>query len=222
MSTLYSYTIPVDDGAAPNPFGGVCTLAICKPAIRRTAKVGDWVVGLGSKNAPGGDLSGRVVYAMKVGKVLTMEEYDEYAQMYFPDRIPQVDSLNQQQRLGDCIYDFSADPPTLRESVHREQNRQTDLGGKKVLLSYDFYYFGRNAIPLSKELLPLVHQTQGHKSHANASLFGPFVSWIRRQGYDPRVMHGWPDYTVRWLDGACRNSCMTRLKASQADCIKTC
>jgi len=61
MNRLYSYTIPIDDGAAPNPFWGTCTLAICKPAIRRTAKVGNWVVGLGSKNAPSGDLSGKVV-----------------------------------------------------------------------------------------------------------------------------------------------------------------
>lgn len=44
---LFSYCIPVDDGAAPNPFWGVCTLAICKPAIRRVAEVGDWIAGVG-------------------------------------------------------------------------------------------------------------------------------------------------------------------------------
>jgi hypothetical protein len=43
MTRLFSYTIPVDDGAAPNPFRGMCTLAICKPTIRRVAKKGDWV-----------------------------------------------------------------------------------------------------------------------------------------------------------------------------------
>ncbi len=46
--TLYTYFIPFDNGAAPNPFGGICTLAICKPVIRRNAKAGDWVVGTGS------------------------------------------------------------------------------------------------------------------------------------------------------------------------------
>lgn len=72
MNRLFSYTIPVDDGAAPNPFDGLCTLAICKPKIRSRAKVGDWVAGLGSKNAPSGDLSGRLVYAMKVDEVMSL------------------------------------------------------------------------------------------------------------------------------------------------------
>lgn len=75
--TLYSYIVPVDDGAAPNPFFGACTLVICKPRIRRVAKVGDWVVATGSKNAPGKrDLSGKVVYLMRVSLVMTMREYD--------------------------------------------------------------------------------------------------------------------------------------------------
>ena len=43
MTKLYSYCLPYDDGAAPNPFWGTCTLVICKPAIRRTARVGDWI-----------------------------------------------------------------------------------------------------------------------------------------------------------------------------------
>jgi len=58
MARLFSYTIPIDDGAAPNPFNGFCTLTICKPAIRRVARKGDWIAGLGSKNAPSGDLTG--------------------------------------------------------------------------------------------------------------------------------------------------------------------
>jgi hypothetical protein len=37
MTQLFTYTIPYDDGAAPNPFHGICTLAICKPSIRRVA-----------------------------------------------------------------------------------------------------------------------------------------------------------------------------------------
>ena len=41
---LYSYVITRDYGFAPNPFGGICTLATCKPGIRNHATVGDWVV----------------------------------------------------------------------------------------------------------------------------------------------------------------------------------
>ncbi len=40
-ATLYTYCIPYDDGAAPNPFWGQCTLVICKPRIRKVARPGD-------------------------------------------------------------------------------------------------------------------------------------------------------------------------------------
>ena len=35
--TVYSYIVAYDSGFAPNPFHGTCTLACCKPTIRRTA-----------------------------------------------------------------------------------------------------------------------------------------------------------------------------------------
>jgi hypothetical protein len=76
---LFTYTILIDDGAAPNPFRGMCSLAICKPGIRRTARKGDWIAGLGSRTAPSGDLTGRLVYAMRVEAVLSLEEYDRRA-----------------------------------------------------------------------------------------------------------------------------------------------
>jgi hypothetical protein len=60
MPRLFSYPIPIDDGAAPNPFHRMCSLVICKPAIRRLAERADWIAGLGSRNAPSGDLSGRL------------------------------------------------------------------------------------------------------------------------------------------------------------------
>jgi len=134
---LYSYTIPIDDGAAPNPFGGLCTLAICKPRIRSSAKVGDWIAGLGSKGAPSGDLSGRLVYAMKVDEVLSMREYDEQSRIRWPSRIPSTQSVDLQNRLGDSIYDFSSGTPRIRPSVHGPENMETDLKGKNVLISND-------------------------------------------------------------------------------------
>ena len=69
---LYSYVVRYDFGFAPNPFHGFCTLATCKPGIRRTASVGDWVIGTGSADY---DLVGRLVYAMKVAEVLDFNAY---------------------------------------------------------------------------------------------------------------------------------------------------
>ena len=79
---LYSYCIPVDDGAAPNPYWGVCTLTICKPAIRRTASIGDWVIGTGAKNVNGKDYSNKLVYAMLVTDKMTLPEYDKYCHQH--------------------------------------------------------------------------------------------------------------------------------------------
>src|SRR5262249_41652658 len=118
MPRLFSYTIRIDDGTAPNPFRGMCSLAICKPAIRRTAQIGDWIAGLGSKRAPSGDLSGRLVYAMQVQEVLSLREYDREANARWPHRIPRIDSADLSERLGDCIYDYSSGLPVQRPGVH--------------------------------------------------------------------------------------------------------
>lgn len=77
---LFTYTIPIDDGGAPNPWGGYCTLNICKPKIRSVARVGDWLMGTGSKSVEGhGDLSNKCVYLMQITKIIEMKKYDDWA-----------------------------------------------------------------------------------------------------------------------------------------------
>ncbi|MEN9521235.1 MAG: hypothetical protein RLZZ381_3823 [Cyanobacteriota bacterium] len=146
---LYSYCLRYDDGAAPNPYWGICTLAICKPVIRRTANLGDWIVGLGSATSPIGNISQYVVYAMKVTNKLSMSEYEKFCQHQYLNKIPDWQNFNFTKRVGDCIYDFSNSnqSPRLRDSVHSEGNKETDLKGKNVLLSDHFYYFGDRPTP---------------------------------------------------------------------------
>ena len=175
---LFTYTIPIDDGAAPNSFWGMCSLAICKPGIRSTARKGDWVAGLGSRNADSGDLSGRLVYAMRVEEVVSLREYDKRAASHRPHRLPNTGSADLSDRLGDCIYDYSRGVPVQRPGA-RSRKRRDHLHGKNVLVSRDFYYFGSRAIPLPDHLLPICHQTQGHESTANAPYFQRFVTWLR-------------------------------------------
>ena len=210
MARLFTYTIPVDDGAAPNPFYGMCSLAICKPGIRRVAQIGDWIVGLGSKNSPSGDRSGQLVYAMRVEEVVTMQEYDLLAPTRWPHRIPNINSLALHERLGDCIYDYSNSVPKQRRSVHDEGNKDTDIGGKNVLISKDFYYFGSKAVPLPSELLKIRHQTQGHKSTSNAPYFMDFVTWIRSVKVNVGQLNGWPDYVIDWSNEVSCGSCTIR------------
>lgn len=214
---LFTYTIPIDDGAAPNPFGGYCTLTICKPAIRRVAQVGDWVAGFGSKNAPSGDLSGKLVYVMEVTQVVTMKEYDRLAISRWPFKVPDISSLDLCRRLGDCIYDFSADPPIQRPSVHGIGNRDTDIGGRNTLISSNFYYFGSKAIDLPNELLPILHQGQGHKSNVNDPYVQSFVNWVHSLKMSPGQLYGWPDYIVSWSsEDSC--GCKYRQVDGEKDC----
>jgi Nucleotide modification associated domain 2 len=198
MTKLYSYCVRTDDGAAPNPFWGICTLVICKPGIRRTAQIGDWIVGTGSKNAPVGDTSGRLIYAMRVTKRLTMEEYDAFARAHHPNKVPDLQSSDKQRRKGDALYDFSTKPPRVRPGVHGEDAREHDLGGKHALLSTDFYYFGKNAPPVPHDLLPIVRQTQGHQSHLNDPYVAKAIKWLRTL---QSGVHGEPQTWEDAVDG---------------------
>jgi Nucleotide modification associated domain 2 len=210
MPRLFTYTIPVDDGAAPNPFRGMCSLAICKPAIRRVAEKDDWIAGLGSKNSPSGDLSGHLVYAMRVEEVLSLKEYDRQAPTKWSHRIPNVRSSDLSERLGDCIYDYSPGArPSQRLGVHGPGNVETDLGGQNVLISRNFYYLGNRAIRLPDELLPICHQTQGHRSESNAAYLEQFVAWLRKLALAPG-MHGWPDFPTDWSAVSSCGGCSAR------------
>jgi len=196
MTRLYTYCIPYDDGAAPNPFWGICTLAICKPAIRRTAEKGDWVVGTGSRNSPVGDISNQVVYAMEVTEVQTMAEYDMWVRKELPKKIPDWTNSDERRRLGDAIYDYSVSPPRQRQGVHNSGNIETDLSGNNVLLSRHFYYFGNAPRPLPQDLQEIVKQGQGHRVKLNIAYVGLFLKWIDNLGLEPNRLYGEPQFKL--------------------------
>ena len=205
MSRLYSYVLRYDDGAAPNPFWGVCTLTICKPPIRRTAQAGDWVVGVGSKNVrlENGsevDFSGSIVYAMKVTKSMSLEEYDAYCRQSLVKKIPVWRSPEWPLPVGDCIYDYTqGDRPRLRDSVHPEKEQEKDLGGKNALLSNHFYYFGLDARPLPENLKDIIWQGRNCRVFDDAGLISRFEAWIGQF----RLNHIYADPQLRyWFDNS--------------------
>lgn len=181
---LYSYVLRHDDGAAPNPFWGTCTLTICKPDIRRTANIGDWIVGTGSKNShlKDGkiyDLSDSLVYAMKVTHKLSMADYDNFAQQRLPEKLPKWFNKDFRLRMGDCIYDFtSSTPPKIRKSVHTLDNMKRDLGGQFSLLSRHFYYFGEEPRLLPKELKHIIKRGRKHFVFDDTETLSAFEKWI--------------------------------------------
>lgn len=95
---LYSYIVRHDTGFAPNPFYGYCTLACCKPIIRRTAEKGDWVVGLTPKSA-----GNEIAYFMRVDDVV--QSFSDYwSDPRFGVKKPsQTGELR--KRCGDNIYE---------------------------------------------------------------------------------------------------------------------
>lgn len=216
---LFSYCIPVDDGAAPNPYWGTCTLAICKPVIRRVAEVGDWVAGVGSKDVNGIDYSSKLVYAMKITQKMTLKEYDTFCMQKLPKKIPNIKSKQYARRVGDCIYDFDQQPDgKLLPSVHSFQNRATDLSGIYVLLSDHFYYFGNQAIPIPDYLRGIIKQGQGHKSDSNEPLKEEFLFWLDTLDYQPNKLNGEPQYEVKFKFDSEETYCASlRCKSASED-----
>jgi hypothetical protein len=186
MPKIYSYILKCDSGAAPNPFWGICTLTICKPAIRRTAKICDWIIGTGSKrvkleDGKYHDFSSHLVYAMKISNKLTLTEYDSYCRQFMKNKIPKRSDKDWKKKLGDCIYDYSKmGRPRLRKSVHNNKNMKRDLGGEFALMSDHFYYFGRKVRPFPGYLKQIVKKTQGHLRIENEEIIRKFIKWISR------------------------------------------
>lgn len=184
MTRIYSYILRFDDGAAPNPFWNKCTLTICKPVIRRTARIGDWVIGTGSKNSKlkdgkKYDLSDSLVYAMKISDIKSLKEYDSYCQSNMKEKIPDWKNKDWRKRMGDCIYDYSiSQEPQIRKGVHNEWNRKRDLGGHNSLISNHFYYFGEEARPIPDSLKRIIKKNQGHLKIENQDLINEFETWI--------------------------------------------
>ncbi len=79
QSRLFTCIVTFDGGTAPNPDFGVCTLATCKPTIRRVAQVNDIIVGLDSSSQN----LGRVIYCMQVEVASPWREYIENIQKTF-------------------------------------------------------------------------------------------------------------------------------------------
>ncbi len=178
---VYSYVVRYDDGSAPNPFWDYCTLAICKPAIRRVAQPGSWIVGTGSKENVGNN---RLIYAMKVTQALPLEEYGKDHR--FTCKIPNnEDSI---KKLGDNLYykDCQGEIRQRFPSVHSYKNAENprtkskDLRGKNARISSSgsYWYFGSNAPNIPNNLASIVKKGQGHKCNSKPPVIEDFLEWI--------------------------------------------
>lgn len=192
---LYRYIVRHDAGTAPNPFSGWCTLAICKPRIRKSARPGDWVIGFRSRTLAGIKTDyGHVLYAMRVTERLSFEEY--WLDSRFISRRP-----SRHNATPDNIYrPVSDDEGVTRlewvpNHIHGTEASRKDTSGQHVLVSDRFWYFGErsceDAMRLPLHLLHLAPTTQGHVVHSNRvpGDLDEFESWL---GQFPMGLLGQP------------------------------
>ena len=174
----------VDSGLAPNPYHGFCTLAVCKPKIRETASLGDWIIGTGSKTR---GFQNRLVYAMRVTEEMTFNEY--WTDPRFRRKRPYVRG-NRTQICGDNIYFREKDGNWHQEcSLHDRHQVLRDTSTDRVLVSDDYIYWGGDGpeIPerfrnYGEEGEDIRKKGPGHKNRFSPSLARDFLKWLRSLG----------------------------------------
>ncbi len=180
---LYRYIVDHDMGFAPNPFFGVCTLACCKPKIRKKAQLGDIVVGYGSKK---GGNRGQIVYWMEVARITDFQSYWE--DPAFQIKRPRF-GTSLTLTYGDNIYHKC---PTSgvwiqEKSFHSDPNSLLGLGNlrrdtkrtQNVLVGHEFAYWGGSGpIPPARFKLLMKDRVREVHKIEDRQLADDFINWL--------------------------------------------
>ncbi|MDT8896056.1 hypothetical protein RSO41_15510 [Halomonas sp. I1] len=179
---IYSYVIPRDYGFAPNPFYGYCTLATCKPDIRRLASIGDVVVGTG-----GVPNVNKIVYFMQVSEIVSFDQY--WDDTRFLKKRPRFNA-GVKQAYGDNIYHRGDDGGWIQERSHHthedgmmiQDNIDTDTGKtENVLIGEVFSYWGDKAIEIPERYRDLVKTGPYHKCKFEDDFVEEVRGWLMKQ-----------------------------------------
>ncbi|MBL4774590.1 MAG: hypothetical protein JKY87_00830 [Mariprofundus sp.] len=164
-SYLFAYAITRDFGFAPNPFHRLCTLATCKPGIRKSAKVGDWILGVGGCNIA--KVKRKCILLMKVTEKCSFQEYwdNHRYSLKKPTR-----NGSRVQMLGDNIYHKDDSGGWIQEDSHHsnpdgsanDENLTRDTKSDMVLASDFFLYFGDAAIPIDLDSIGYHHKIRSY------------------------------------------------------------
>lgn len=203
--TCFSYVLARDYGFAPNPFGPYCTLATCKPGIRNSANIGDWVVGTGSVRHHGSE---KLIFAMKVREKLSFNMYWNDTRLLYKRPI-----LNGslKQMYGDNIY-FEAEGQWHQADSHHSNddgtvntyNLKRDTSCRFVLVSEHFFYFGSKAVRIPEEFLAqdgecICKKGPGYRWRFADNFVLSFIEWLEgnhKPGYqsNPELMTSFERY----------------------------
>lgn len=184
---LHSYRVARDFGFALNPFHNFCTLATCKPVIRRTAQIDDWIVGTGSRQ---NSRENHIVYAMRVTEILTFDKYRSDPRFHckkpvltgslkyaYGDNIYHRD-VHTNSWIQEDSHHSHADGTPNQKNIHRDTS-STD----RVLVSTEFYYWGGDGPQIPIEFLgpkgsDIRAPSQGHRNAFSDSFIQRFLGWI--------------------------------------------
>lgn len=201
MSRHIGYKLTHDSGFAPNPFHGYLTLATCKPAVRRSRQVGDWVAGFVSKDLltrsrrDGIDLPFQgLIYLACVAEVLPLHVYFEDTR--FQAKQPKFGRGTLIDRCGDNIYYRAPQGQgylQVQNEHHGSGETDHDTGGRNALIAVEFYYFGRNAfIPEGGWRLLLGHDlSPGRTFGCQPGFVEKVLKHLATREFPPGV-HGMP------------------------------
>jgi hypothetical protein len=209
MGKVYMYVVDRDFGFAPNPFHGSCTLATCMPRIRAKAQVNDWVIGMGGARLKA---TGQCIYAMHVTGTLSFDQY--WTDKAYFDKRP-VRNGSSVMMVGDNIYSRDqANNSWLQSDSHHSNSDGTpnplninkDTSADRMLISRDFYYFGRTAPAVPPRILTKL----GYKNGIGHRVFSDsqgeeFLQWLSTDcKYAHKVVAGDPfdfDQSTRRYSG---------------------
>ena len=180
---LFSYVVARDYGFAPNPFYEVCSLATCKPGIRKVGCVGDWVVGTGSKT---NKRDGCLVFAMCITETMTFNDY--WQDQRFQCKKPNLQG-SKKQAFGDNIYCKKGcqwqqldSHHSHRGGVTNQHNIRTDTQVDRVLLSREYSYWGGSGPKIPAKFRGYggfdICAKRNYKCRFPKGLVREFVSWL--------------------------------------------
>ena len=196
-----------DYGFAPNPFWGVMTLATCKSNLRRSGnlKIGDWVIAAGGNVLH--EYKEHLIFAMKVEKIITFDDY--WNNPDFQCKKPTFNG-SVMQMYGDNVYHTN---PQTKEVIQEicahtiggknpkdTEQYASDVRGKNVLISTNFYYFGANAPKLPDEFKHMASTVRDIEYyHIDEETIMKFVDWLQ-SNYEVGI-HGdpinWKEFTFK-------------------------
>ena len=183
---LCSHVVTADHGLAPNPFHGYCTSALCTPShVNARLQKGDWLIGHSTRKD-----GNRLVYAMCISEVLTMDQY--FHDSRFADKKPKPDGTLEEQCGDNFYYKYGLDRwRRLPSRFHNHAaNFIKDVGknfaGHPVFVAEHFYYFGCRRIAIPEKFQRVIRNRQGIH-YRSGPLADEFVTWLEAN-YKPGVL----------------------------------